>query len=334
MRYLSFLSLMLLCISCGGKEVVPTEPIAPHESPPLVEPSEKDKEQEPKISWADLRIPSEFKLVGQRGKDYFLRSDMQYHSWWRTQGIDLRIGSRIKGDNLYSHYLPKDDALPLHFRYIIAGGFNNKAYNNININDEHEVKELYKRCKAEFDPELNHTFVGFQGWYKDARQLHTSYWGIYPDMEKLVYGKSYHELDSIERGKGGIIYNTELHVCHLEQETEKPPMLPQDSSIVLSTALGYHITLILHSAQDYARRALQIYTRSGQRSDAERVMGVCESILFINLPKGEVKRGLEALESYRKFHLGEERELMPIRFGFFDSKYQLIRPTLKYSLEP
>lgn len=332
MRYLSFLLLFVLCIACGDEAATPLVPPTPPTPVDPIQPKDEPKQDEDK-PWAELKFPRGFTLVQHTGNEYVMRGMYTYHSWISAMGKTPRLGARLANLELSSLYLPKEDEAPLKLTFTYTQGL--QVYEDIDINREEEVKKLYQRFLQDFNKENSQGSTGAKWHYKDARQLHSAYWGIYPDVEKLVYGKSYHELDPKDRHKEGIVYDIELLQATLINDyPDKPFNFLQQGAVAVSATLGQHAALILHVPQEQAQQALSDYLTSNQASDAERLVKACEAVVFVDFPRAKVWRGQEALERYLKLSKGEYAEPTFINYLFMNRDLQDIMPISKYSLKP
>lgn len=332
MRYLSFLLLFVLCIACGDEAATPLVPPTPPTPVDPIQPKDEPKQDEDK-PWGELKFPGGFRLVQHTGNEYVMGGMYTYHSWLVAMGKTPRLGARLTNLELSSLYLPKAEEAPLKLTFTYTQGL--QVYEDIDINREEEVKKLYQRFLRDFNKENSQGAVGAKWRYKDARQLHTAYWGIYPDVEKLAYGKSYHELDAKERHKEGIVYDIELRQATLINDLPDHYLdFLQQGSVAASATLGQHAALILHAPQEQAQQALSDYLTSGQASDAERLIKACEAVVFVDFPRAKVWRGQEALERYLKLGKGEYAEPTFINYLFVNREMQDISPTFKCSLKP
>lgn len=313
-KLLLLVSISLIIVGCGEyKPRVFPEPPIPDRGDNTEIPKEKKK------VWAPVTLRGHY-LVQQEGDEYTLRAKEVYSSFVKKLYPSIDLGWRLTEGLLRQAKAVELKAQAYYIDMLQLGGDGFQDFVRVNFS-EREALESVKASVLEHSRGGSNlsAYLG-QRSYQDVRQLHTLYWGIYPDIEKRLLGAHYYDMDKEARYQGGEIYEIEISRSLLMPDIPTEVDLAEEELLLSKITYGYHFLLLVHQPHsDGFRLELDKYKKDPNASQLHRLLNMVDKIVFMDLLEDHIATGEEAIRAFIAAQ-SLEASPKPIFYGFNRSK--------------
>lgn len=219
-----------------------------------------------------------------------------YPKWIEPYLGRLRLGSMVLGDELGKATVVHDKK-PINMFILFNQGPFFTDIGKIDITNEDAMQKVYDQVPTLFNGEIG---IGsnYRRYYRDMRELHTMFWGIYPDVEKELFGRSYSDKTNPNRFKGGTVFHREIEIGSLRFEMEDTDIndniygLQKTRKIVDIVRFGWFYILVVDIPE------LRDYEKIPKDYQG--------TIAYLNLLSGRKSYGRQAIADYEEAYKKEK----------------------------